>query len=235
MKRHTSNKQRIILASISEQENYLLKRKIDPVLTDLGPIQFMSVGPKGLPSAIEAHVSIVILNIPAFTYSNQTTIQDTRQAGYHGPLLVVSKVDNPEMIKEIKSLENVILLEKPYEIKDLQGIVRKFILAANVAQRIHRRYNIIQPAEVEIVSKNTKAVSTVFNLSRGGCYFEFPRKADVKTGDFLNMTIELSEMNRIYAMPAKVVWTQPRGQAGGFGVGVEFIGRGSGHNQQIGL
>ncbi len=235
MKRNTSNKQRIILASTSEQENYLLKRKIDPVLTDLGPIQFMSVGPKGLPSTVESNVTIVLLNVPTFTFSCRTTIQDTRQAGYRGPILVVSKVDNPESIKDIKSLDGVVLLEKPYEVKDLQGIVRKFILANNVAQRIHRRYNIVQPAEVEIVAKKTKTVSTVFNLSRGGCYFEFPRKADVKTGDFLNMTIELSEMNRIYAMPAKVVWTQPRGQAGGFGVGVEFIGRGNGHSQQIGL
>lgn len=230
-----STKQRIILASTSEQENYILKRKIDPIVYDLGPIQFMSVRPQGVHSALDSLVSIVVLNTPSFNVPARQAITDARRLGYKGPIMILSKVDTIEGLKEIKALDNVVLLEKPYEVKDLQGIVRKFILARKVEQRIYRRYHTVQRAEVEIVGHERKAMTTLFNLSRGGCYFEFTDGAKVKVGDTVKMTIELAEVNRRYAMPAKVVWTTAAGMSGGHGVGVEFLGRGDVESRPLGL
>lgn len=229
------SKQRIILASMSEQENYILKRKIDPIIYDLGPVQFMSVRPQGVHSALDSSVSMVILNTPTFNSQARLAGADSRRLGYKGPIMVLSKMDTVEAVKEIKAMENIVLLEKPYEVKDLQGIVRKFILARKVEQRIYRRYHTVQRAEVEIVGRDNKSVTTLFNLSRGGCYFEFPRTTEVKVGDTLKMTIELAEVNRRYDMPAKVVWTTAMGMSGGHGVGVEFIGRGNVESSPIGL
>ncbi len=229
------NKQRVILASTSEQENYILKRKIDPIVYDLGPIQFMSVRPQGVPSSLDSSVSLVAINTPSFNSQARLAITDSRRLGYRGPIMVLSKIDTVEAVKEIKAMENVVLLEKPYDVKDLQGVVRKFILARKVEQRIYRRYHTVQRAEVEIVGRDRKSATTLFNLSRGGCYFEFPRTTEVKVGDTLRMTIELSEVNRRYAMPAKVVWTTAMGMSGGHGVGVEFIGRGDVESNPIGL
>lgn len=229
------NKQRIILASTSEQENYILKRKIDPIIYDLGPIQFMSVRPQGVHSSLDSTVSMVILNTPTFSTQARSAVTDARRLGYKGPIMVLSKAESLEQVKEIKALENVVLLEKPFEIKDLQGIVRKFILARKVEQRIYRRYHTVQRAEVELEGRERKSATTLFNLSRGGCYFEFPRTTEIKVGDTVKMTIELAEVNRRYAMPAKVVWTTAMGISGGHGVGVEFIGRGNVVSNPIGL
>ncbi|MCM2281533.1 MAG: PilZ domain-containing protein [Bdellovibrionaceae bacterium] len=221
------HKQRVIIASTSEQENYILKRKIDPILSDLGAIQFMSVRPQGVHAALDASVSMVIINTPSFTVPARVAITDARRLGYRGPILVISKMDSVEGVREIRAMEKVVLLERPYEVKDLQGIVRKFILARKVEQRVFRRYHTVQKAEVEVVGYEKKSITTLFNLSRGGCYFEFPRTMNVKVGDTLKMTIELAEVNRRYAMPAKIVWMTTAGQSGGHGVGVEFIGRGN--------
>lgn len=218
-------KQKVVLASASEQENVILKRKLDPIAFDLGPTQFLSVRPQGVQNALDASVALVILNTPTFTSTSRQAITDSRRLGYKGPMLIVSKVDMIEAVEELKAMENVVLLQRPYEVRDLQGLVRKSFITRKVSQQVHRRYNTVQKAHVDVGSGKPKASTTLFNLSRGGCYFEFPQRADVRVGQIVRMTIELDEVNRIYAMPAKVVWTTPMGISGGHGVGVEFIGK----------
>lgn len=222
------------MASTSEQENYILKRKIDPILTDLGPTQFLSVRPQGVLSSIDSSVSIVILNIPTFSFGTRSLIVDARRLGYKGPVLIVSKIETPELLDDVKALDHVVLLDKPYETKDLQGLVRKFIQDRTVQQRVHRRYNTVQQAHVEFLGKRVKTVTTLLNLSRGGCYFEFPRLMEIKPGDILRMTIELADVNRIYAMPARVIWTSTPSN-GGHGIGVEFVGPGIMQSNPIGM
>ena len=217
-------RQRIILASSSEHENYILKRKVDPLTTELGPLQVVTLRPQAIHSALDTSVSMIILNMPTFGDKTKSIIDEARRLGYAGPVLVAAKVGEPNVVDEIKEIENVVLLEKPYEVKDLQGIARKFILARKVAQRVHRRFTTAQPAEVAINDRRLRSVTTLFNLSRGGAYFEFPVVIDLKSGDLVEMKIDLNEMNRVYEVPARVVWTTARGFSGGKGVGVEFTG-----------
>jgi hypothetical protein len=217
-------KQRIVLASATEQENVIIKRKLDPIVFDLGPTQFLSVRPQGVSSTLDNTTSLIILNTQTFNSAARQSVTDSRRLGYKGPIMLVSKVDMLDVLDEIRRMENVVLLQRPYEVKDLQGLVRKSMITRKVSQQVHRRFNTVQRAHVEMIGK-TKAATTLFNLSRGGCYFEYPNRAEIKVGDIVNMTIELDEVKRSYAMPAKVVWTTPVGQSGGHGVGVEFLGK----------
>ena len=217
-------KQKIVLASATEQENVILKRKMDPIVYDLGPTQFLSVRPQGVQSTLDNTVGLVVINTQTFSTTSRQAITDARRLGYKGPVMVVSKVDMVDVVEEIRRMENVVLLQRPYEVKDLQGLVRKSMITRKVHQQIHRRFNTVQKAHVEQVGKKG-AATTLFNLSRGGCYFEYPYRAEIKVGDIVQMTIELDEVKRIYAMPAKVVWTTPVGMSGGHGVGVEFLGK----------
>lgn len=217
-------KQRIILASATEQENVILKRKIDPIVTDLGPTQFLSVRPQGVSATLDNTTGLVILNTQTFNTAARQSITDSRRLGYKGPIMLVSKVDMLDVLDEIRRMENVVLLQRPYEVKDIQGLVRKSMITRKVSQQVHKRFNTVQKAYVEQVGK-AKAATTLFNLSRGGCYFEYANRTEIKVGDIVQMTIELDEVRRSYAMPAKVIWTTPVGQSGGHGVGVTFLGK----------
>ena len=80
-------------------------------------------------------------------------------------------------------------------------------------------------ADVEWGDSRPKATSVLFNLSKGGAYMELVGSSLVKKGDQLKVHITLDEVQKSYAMPAKVVWCSNRGINGGCGVGVEFLSK----------
>ncbi len=216
---------RIVLASISEEENFILKKKIDPLVTELGEMRFLSVRPQGLSSVLDPNSSLVIMNTSNYTKEIRASVMSLRAAAYSGPILVTSKIESLESVRELQSMQNMVFLEKPFEIRDLQGIIRKFLNARSVYQRIHRRYNTVMSADVEWGDNRPKATSILFNLSKGGAYIELVGSSLVKKGDQLKVHITLDEIQKTYAMPAKVIWCSNRGMNGGCGVGVEFLSK----------
>ena len=216
---------RIVLASISEEENFILKKKIDPLVSELGEMRFLSVRPQGLSAVLDPNSSLVIMNVANYTKEIRASVMSLRGAAYTGPVLVMSKIESLDSVRELQNMQNTVFLEKPFEIRDLQGIIRKFLNARNVFQRIHRRYNTVMSADVEWDDRRPKATSILFNLSKGGAYIELVGSAAVKKGDQLKVHITLDEVRKSYAMPAKVVWCSDRGMNGGCGVGVEFLGK----------
>ncbi len=218
---------RIVLASTSEEENFILKKKIDPLVTELGEMRFLSVRPQGLSTVLDPNSSLVIMNVTNYSKEIRASVMSLRAAAYNGPILVSAKIESLESIKELQSMQNMVFLEKPFVIRDLQGIIRKFLNARNVYQRIHRRYDTVMSADVEWGDRGRpNANSILFNLSKGGAYIELVGSAMVKRGDQLKVHITLDEIQKSYAMPAKVVWCSNKGMnGGGCGVGVEFVGK----------
>jgi Tfp pilus assembly protein PilZ len=216
---------KIVLASVSEEENLILKKKIDPLVEELGDMRFLSVRPQGLATVLDPNSSLVVVNVLNYTKEIRASVLSIRAAGYTGPVLVISKVESQEAIKELQNMTNTVFLEKPFEVRDLQGIVRKFLNDSNVYQRIHRRYNTVMSADVEWIDSRPNTSSTLFNLSKGGAYIELAENSQVKKGDQLKVYITLDEIQKSYAMQAKVVWCSSEGMNGGCGVGLEFLGR----------
>jgi Tfp pilus assembly protein PilZ len=219
-------KMTVLISSRTEQENYILQRKLEflePEFTGLG---FAGVHPMGLPAAIDHHTGLIVLNFNEWTRRESIHLDEIADVGYTGRILVIAKADVTAAISEMQAQPNVVFLEKPFEVKDLQGMARKMLLDRVVQQRIHRRFNTDQDAEVEISGHADRFFSRVCNLSKGGAYLEFMTLAAVKVGEMVRLKMELKDLNRTYTMPAKIIWTNRTTMSGGTGIGVEFVGPG---------
>lgn len=220
--------QQIFLASRTEEENHILRRKLEPLAQEFSPLQFISTHLQGLVASVDRNTALVVLNFNEWTGREAVTIDELRAVGFKGAIVLMAKAPLPEVVRELRTLESVVFVEKPFETRDLVGIVRKLLDDRLVAQRIHRRYNTHQEAEVEFASRDEaeKTISRLFNLSKGGAYIEFMTPTPVKVGELIRLKLELKEVNRTYTMPAKVVWAKKQTSNGGTGVGIEFVGPG---------
>jgi len=167
---------------------------------------------------------LIIMNFDSISEAALQTMRNMKSYADKKPLLALGRVEKPELIEAVTSLPQTIFLEKPFEEKDLSGLTSKILDARGVAQRIHRRFNTEQKAFIEIYGKNVESETTLFNMSRGGAYFELPAQPDIVVGDIVKLNVDLKELKHNYRIHAKVIWTTPKGiSTGGYGVGVEFI------------
>lgn len=216
----------IYLASRAEEANQILKRRLEPITEDFSEARFVSFHLQGLLSSLDEAVDLVFLNFQDWNRTEFSYLLALRESGYMGPVIVMAKSNVAEAMKTIRTMEAITFIEKPFESRDLIGITKKTLLRGEVAQRIYRRYETDEKAEVEFLGVNHRFESKMRNLSKGGAYLEVAENAVIKIGDILKVRLELDELNRIYTMPAKVVWTGQSSTQSGQGVGVEFIGRG---------
>jgi Tfp pilus assembly protein PilZ len=217
---------KILLASTTEEENLILRRKLEPLTGEIGNISYVTTRPQALVYSARDNFELVVINVPEFTNEHRSTVLKLRELGYRGSLIVTAKAKTADQIREINAMQSTVFVEKPYEIKDLLGVVSKILRARSVSQRIFRRYYTMQKAEVEITAEQRKAPTTLYNLSKGGAYIELANTETLKIGDELTLHVPLNEMRRTYQMAARVVWTTIVGAGGGFGVGLEFVGPG---------
>jgi hypothetical protein len=214
----------IFLASRTEQENYILQKKLEPLEYEFRGLGFAGVHPVGLPASVDQMTAAVVFNFNEWTNKEAVHLDELKRIGYRGPVLVIAKGDVTKAVRAAKATPNLLFLEKPFEMKDLLGIIRKMLLARAVAQRVHRRFATSQDAEVSFLTSGGSMTSRVRNLSKGGAYLEFMQPAPIKVGELVSLKLELKDVNRTYSMHAKVVWTS-RTNTRGAGVGVEFVGR----------
>lgn len=214
----------LVIASRTEQENYIFQKKIEVLEYEFKGLSYMSVHPAGLTLSVDRLTAAVILNLTEWTAKEMQLLSDLRAAGYIGPILVIAKPDAEGSFAALRDLTGIALLEKPFEPKEVVGIVRKMLHARKVAHQVHRRFNTSQEAELEAVD-GKKLMTRVRNLSRGGAFLEFLTPAPIRIGEVVMVRLELDELNRTYTIPAKVVWTS-RASGRGAGIGVEFTGKG---------
>ncbi len=215
----------IFLASRTEQENQILRHKLEPLHKEFRNLHFLSVHHRGLIASLDQPAAVIVLNHVEWGARQQKDIFELRDIGYTGPILVVAKITGEESVEKLQSMDQVVFLEKPFEPRDFEGIIRKMLHARAVAQRIHRRYLTAQDVEIEPFGKNATYYSRVVNLSAGGAYLEFMSNAPVNEGELVRVRFDLSELNRTYTMPARIVWARKSANTS-VAVGVEFIGPG---------
>jgi len=217
-------KSTIFLASRTEQENYILQKKLEPLEYEFRGLGFAGVHPVGLPASVDQMTAAVVFNFTEWTNKEAVHLDELKKIGYRGPILVIAKGDVTKAVRTAKATPNLVFLEKPFEMKDLLGIVRKMLLARAVLQRVHRRFATSQEAEVSFLTSGGVMSSKIRNLSKGGAYLEFLQPAPIKVGELVNLKMELKDVNRSYTLQAKIVWTS-RTNTRGAGIGVEFVGR----------
>ncbi len=213
----------VYIASRTEQENYILQKKLDSLEYEFSDLRFAGIHVAGLLRAVDRLTAAVILNLNEWAPKDAILIQELRRSGCVAPVLITAKANAAVVMRELHAAGDVTFLPKPFETKDMMGIVRKLLMARTVPQQLHRRFSTSQNAEIEV--NGQKLVSHVRNLSKGGAFLEFLMPTTTIIGDFVSVKLELKDLKRTYTFPAKVVWTHKQG-ARGLGIGVEFTGRG---------
>lgn len=189
-------------------------------------VELVSVAQKAVQRLTSQTVDLCVFNFDLFTRDKIKLATDLRSLGYEFPVLVLSRIIATDAYEAIRNMHHTILLEKPFEHKDLWGLSDKLISGRSVAQRTHRRFYTNQKAAIATFDGGTSAANgKLFNLSRGGAYLEFGEgSSQVKQGDMLQLNVQLNEVYRQYNVSARVVWTTTEGLWGtGRGIGVEFV------------
>lgn len=222
----------IILASRTEQENAILRKKLNSLVEIVpGGARITTTRPQATKLELGGNPDLVIFNFNDWNQNELQFVEGLRKEGYERMIMILAKADAPTAVQNLALLERVVYLEKPFEIRDLVGIAEKAISQQTVAQRIYRRFNTEQLATVEFsggeTGGNRAIASRIFNMSKTGAYLELNSLQDVSVGETVKLRMELEDVSRTYVMPAKIVWTQIMGRTGGTGVGVHFTGRGA--------
>lgn len=222
----------IILASRTEQENAILRKKLNSLVEIVpGGARITTTRPQATKLELGGNPDLVIFNFNDWNQNELQYVEGIRREGYERMIMILAKADAPTAVQNLALLERVVYLEKPFEIRDLVGIAEKAISQGAVAQRIYRRFNTEQQATVEFSAGDSGAsraiASRIFNMSKTGAYLELNSLQDVSVGETVKLRMELEDVSRTYVMPAKIVWTQIMGRTGGTGVGVHFTGRGA--------
>lgn len=215
----------VFIASRTEQENYILEKKLESLEYDFKDVKFSSVHIAGLLVAIDRLTAAIILNLTEWTPKEAIMLQEIRRVGFNGPILITAKADPTVVNRDIRGMSGVIFLAKPFDAKELLGISKKMLLARAVPQQRFKRYTTSQEAQIEVDSTGASLAMRVRNLSKGGAYLEFIQPNNIQIGELVTVTLELKDLQRKYTMPARVIWTNKHGNRG-LGVGVEFTGRG---------
>lgn len=222
-----------LLASIDlEDEGHLLRKKLQPVLTGPRGLELVTTHPGGLAEELDPFTIMVVLSANALKAVHRQALRSLRERGFEGSILVVSKIDSAAALHEINAVPNSFVLERPYDPRDLVGLVQKCIHEKQVSQRYHRRFPTKASAEVDVDGIMVRSV--VRNLSRGGAYLEVEDGPLPERGSTVVLNIALKDVHRSYSMPAKVVWVSLTAADGRPGLGVEFIGGGDVHRLAVG-
>ena len=212
---------KVVAAVDVESEGALLRKKLRPALYGAEGLELVATRPVGLADACDDSTAVGMILTTSFTSQHRQAFKRARDKGYQGPLLVVSKLESPGFLSEIRAAPNAHFLERPFDPRDLLGIVDKFVRELQVQQRIHRRFVTDEIAEVDVAGERARTV--VRNLSRGGAYFEVEEGPLPLCGAEVTLRISLRDVRRTYVMPAKVVWVSLSGTDGRPGVGIEFM------------
>lgn len=167
---------------------------------------------------------LVIFNLKNFDYKKVELSKQLRADGHDIPLIALADNTDSATLLEIESLQKTVVLQKPYNNKDLSGLVKKLVFGNDVGQQIHRRFRTNQTAHLEIYPTGQKLSSHIFNLSHSGAYIEVPQEASFNTGDMVKLNVRLHQINRQHKMHAEVIWVDEHINFNdGRAVGIRFL------------
>lgn len=170
------------------------------------------------------NIQMLILQTGKLVKQDITYARQLRAKGFTQPILMITDGVNSMSVEEISEKYRIFILEKPFELRALRGLVRKLLVSRAVPQQIFRRYRTNIAATLETFISGDSFHTHMFNLSRGGAYFELSEKPTVSVGDLLRMKVHLEDMDREHHVHGRIVWVTQKGHAaGGYGLGVKFI------------
>lgn len=169
-------------------------------------LEFELLRPMQLPQLIQPGVDLVVYNSPhPLNITLKQQFQNWRKRGFLSSVLMLSKLPDVNMVRDFEDIKNFLVLEKPYEPRELRGISSKLLNSVEVQQRRFRRFNTNQKVEIVSYKTDFKSKSRVENISMGGLCIE-GACANLQVGDLLKIHFVLDKINADRVMHARVVW-----------------------------
>jgi len=204
--------------------NQLEGRKIAEILdkSDLGDRSphFEILRPAQLVDRMDPSVDLMIYNNHNnLSISFQQEIQTWRKKGFLASVILVSRVMDTTLFDQYEALNNFVLVEKPFDDKDLSGIAEKMFRAAQVPQRKFRRFSTNQDVALSSYKTDFKALSKVNNISLGGLCID-GQWNNLQVGDLLKINFSFEKLNVERVMNGRVIWVQPGEKSS---AGIQFV------------
>lgn len=169
-------------------------------------------------------VHLMISSVQKMDEDHASFLQNLREYGFHRPILVLAESVDNVSLEYLNEKLRLNLLYKPYEMSSLRGLSKKLMAKKLLPQQRYRRFRTNEKVSLQNFTTGETFFTSMFNLSRGGAYFEFKDSMAVQVGDLLKMQVNLGQVEREHSMSAKVIWTTPQGNYGrGYGTGVRFL------------
>ncbi len=213
---------RVLLSCKSGNDARFLKNYIE---TELPYEVILSHDPRDIETSIKTkNIHLVLMQTGNVAKQDIAYAQTLRKLGYAYPMLMITDTAADINVEEMHEKHKICFLERPFELKTLKGLARKLMVSRAVPQQVFRRYRTNLMATLETFISGEKYETHMFNLSRGGAYFELSKKPGVSVGDLLRLKVHLSDVEKEHNVHGRVMWTTHKGHAaGGYGLGVKFM------------
>ena len=118
---------KVLIASRNETDNTLIEKRLAGIVDTVGSVRFTSARPANLNTMLDNKYNLLVYNCQHFNSAMRNSISHWRSLGYLGPIMVLVKIPDPKVIDGFADLQNLTIIEKPYENRDLQGIAVKYL------------------------------------------------------------------------------------------------------------
>ena len=167
---------------------------------------------------------LFVIDVGALNEKSLSVLQEIREKGFNVPMLIICNEAHPSLLKNVLHMPQVHVMLKPLSEKALLGIAKKLLISKVVPKQLYRRFNTNQMAQVERLASGDALLTSMYNLSKGGAYFEFDAEDKLTVGDVVRLKVSLSDVKAEHTFNAKVVWTTRKGKfSGRFGCGIRFV------------
>lgn len=195
---------------VSKDKKDTDKIKADLERNKLYKIDVCDTPDKVIGKLTSTKIDCLLYNLDAFTTPKIKLVTDLRALEMDFPIVLMANQVDKVALDELQKVDKTVMIEKPYETKDLWGICYKALHGKNMSQRIHRRFYTDQSAFCERSQTGETIKGQIYNLSRGGAYMEMLVHT-FSPGEVVQMTIPLEKVSRNYKVEAQVVWSTTRG------------------------
>ena len=204
----------ILLGRSSVTRNELAK-DLDCLKDDFPDLQIVKLD-LSLLSAVNRTSQLVVIDLENWQPSDELVINDLRNQGYEGPIVVLTtRVD--EATSNSYTSEKILFFDRGKGVEELRGVTRRMLLGSLIASRRHPRHPTNEKAELQLENQRDTFACSVRNLSAGGAFIEFERVVLLRVGATVSLRIHLPRVGRIHSVKARVAWIK------GTGIGVEFL------------
>lgn len=215
-----SSDYKFLLISRQTPDAYEIKTEIER--NRLYKVEMAETAATSMEKLTKDPINCLVYNFESFTTNKIKLVTDLRDLNFRFPILLFASYVQAEALLKAQTLGSLII-EKPYEAKDVWGICYKALQGKKLNQRIYRRFYTDQTAVIEKTVTGETLSGQIYNLSRGGAYMEMPSQ-QLKPGEILKVTIPLDKISRSYKVDAQVVWANDKGfWKGNPAVGLRFV------------